>query len=419
MIFLFGPFELDTTERRLQREGEVVPLRAKIFDTLSALVECHGRLVRKDDLMKRLWPDSVVEENNLDHNISKLRRSLGERENGVRYIETVPRQGYRFIANVTAVDKPSAPGDMVEVPRRPVHLEQEIHSFTADDGAEIAYSIAGEGPVILKAANWLNHLEFELKSPIWQHWLPILTARNKLIRYDERGNGLSSWNISDFSFPAWVRDFERLADEVKEEKFTLLGISQGAAVAISYAVKHPERVERMILHGSFARGWTKRSNADDIERRNAFLTLARLGWGKDNPAFRQMFTTIYMPDGLPEHQEWWNELQRVCTSPENAVQLMYAAGSIDVLDLLPKVKCPTLVMHSEGDEAVPVAEGRLVASRIPGAKFVTLPSRNHLVIHSEPAWPIFVRELSTFMAWPQRDQVAQARPIPRKAEAAG
>jgi len=418
MIFLFGPFELDTTERRLLHEGKAVSLRGKIFDTLCALVQQHGHLVRKDDLMQRLWPDSVVEENNLDHNISKLRRCLCEKEDGVRYIETVPRQGYRFIAEVTVVDKRSVPGVVVELPHpQPIQFNQDIRSFTADDGARIAYSIAGEGPVILKAANWLNHLEFELQSPIWQHWLPILTRHNTLLRYDERGNGLSSWNIQDFSFGAWVRDFERLADEVKQEKFTLLGISQGAAVAISYAVKYPERVERMILYGSFARGWMKRSNADDVERRNAFLTLVRLGWGKDNPAFRQMFTTMYMPDGLPEHQAWWNELQRVCTSPENAVQLMNAAGPIDVVDLLPSVKCPTLVMHSEGDEAVPVAEGRLVASRIPGAKFVTLPSRNHLVIHSEPAWPIFVRELSTFMAWPQ--QIAQAEYISRKAEAAG
>jgi DNA-binding winged helix-turn-helix (wHTH) protein/pimeloyl-ACP methyl ester carboxylesterase len=420
MVFLFGSFELDTTERRLQREGELVPLRAKIFDTLCALVEHHGRLVRKDDLMQRLWPDSVVEENNLDHNISKLRRSLCEGDDGIRYIETVPRQGYRFVAEVTVIDNRSAPGVVVELPHpEPIQFEQDIRFFTTDDGARIAYSIAGKGPVLLKAANWLNHLEFELQSPIWRHWLPILTKHNTLIRYDERGNGLSSWNIEDFSFEAWVRDFERLTEEVKVDKFCLLGISQGAAVAVSYAVKHPERVDKLILHGSFARGWKKRPIPGEIERRNALLTLLRLGWGKDNPAFRQMFTTIFMPDGLPEHQDWWNELQRVTTSPENAVQLLDAGGSIDVVDLLPKVKCPTLVMHSEGDEAVPVAEGRLVASRIPKAKFVALPSRNHLVIHSEPAWPIFVRELSIFMQWPDNAHVARTRRMPYTAEAAG
>ncbi len=408
MLYRFGPFELDPLERRLLRAGDVVPLRAKLFDTLCALVEQHGHLVRKDDLMQKVWPDSVVEENNLDHNISKLRQSLSEGDNGVRYIETVPRQGYRFAADVKEVEQGSGfvqAVDYLVPPSAP--FQQEIRSFTAQDGARIAYSVAGEGPVILKAANWLNHLEFELTSPIWQHWLPILTRHNTLIRYDERGNGLSSWNIEDYSFEAWVRDFEQLAGEVNSEKFTLLGISQGAAVAVSFAAKYPERVEKMILHGSFARGWAKRPIAGEIERRNAFLTLARLGWGKDNPAFRQMFTTMYMPDCLPEQQAWWNELQRVCTSPENAVQLMHAAGRIDVIDLLPKVKCPTLIMHSEGDEAVPIAEGRLVAARIPKAKFVVLPSRNHLVIHSEPAWPMFVRELSSFMGWPSAQQQSQ------------
>ena len=408
MVHLFGPFELDTVERRLLREGEVVPLRAKIFDTLCALVEQHGRLVRKDELMQRIWPDSVVEENNLDHNISKLRHSLCNGDEGVRYIETVPRQGYRFIANVTTIESSSAPAGVVEFPGpASAPLEQDIRFFNSFDGARIAYSVAGNGPVLLKAANWLNHLEFELKSPIWQHWLPLLTRHNKLIRYDERGNGLSSWNVQDFSFEAWVKDFERLTEEVKVDKFSLLGISQGAAVAVSYAVKYPEKVDKLILYGSFARGWMKRPIPGEIERRNALLTLLRLGWGKDNPAFRQMFTTIFMPDGLPEHQDWWNELQRVCTSAENAVQLLHAGGAIDVVDLLPKVKCPTLVMHSEGDEAVPIAEGRLVAARIPKAKFVPLPSRNHLVIHAEPAWPIFVRELSRFMEWPSAERQNQ------------
>jgi DNA-binding winged helix-turn-helix (wHTH) protein/pimeloyl-ACP methyl ester carboxylesterase len=402
MVFRFGPYELDVDERRVTKSGEDVPLTGKVFDTLCVLVENHGRLIRKDELMQKLWPDSVVEDNNLDHNISRLRRTLGDGRDGNQFIQTVPRQGYRFLCDVTAVAHDHDSTGVVEFPGPlpPPNFEQDIRFFTTYDGARIAYSVAGNGPVLLKAANWLNHLEFELKSPIWRHWLPILTQHNTLIRYDERGNGLSDWNVQDFSFEAWLRDFEKLTEEVNVEKFSLLGISQGAAVAVWYAAKYPEKVDKLILHGSFARGWAKRPIPGEIERRNAFLTLVRLGWGKDNPAFRQMFTTLYMPDGLPEHQAWWNELQRVCTSPENAVQLMNAAGRIDVVDLLPKVKCPTLVMHCSGDEAVPVAEGRLVASRIARSQFVELPSRNHLVIHSEPAWPIFVRELSKFMEWP-------------------
>ncbi len=403
-IFQFGPFVLDVAERRLLRAGEAIPLRGKVFDTLCVLVENQGCLLRKDELMQRLWPESTVEENNLDHNISRLRRALGDGVNGHQFIETVPRQGYRFVFDVKTVATPDrvVVSDVVEFPgsQSSGQIQQDIRFFNTYDGARIAYSVAGKGPVLLKAANWLNHLEFELKSPIWRHWLPILTRHNTLIRYDERGNGLSSWNVNDFSFEAWVRDFERLTEEVKVDKFSVLGISQGAAVAVSFAAKYPEKVDKLILYGSFARGWMKRSIPGEVDRRNALLTLVRLGWGKDNPAFRQLFTTMFMPDGLPEHQDWWNELQRVCTSPENAVQLLNAAGPIDVVDLLPKIKCPALVMHCAGDEAVPVAEGRLMAARIPHSQFVELPSRNHLVIHTEPAWPIFVREVSKFMNWP-------------------
>ncbi|PWT71650.1 MAG: transcriptional regulator [Proteobacteria bacterium] len=401
VVYEFGHFQLDVPERRLLRDGHIVPLRSKVFDTLCILVKNHGRLLRKEELMAQLWPDSVVEENNLDHNVSKLRQALGE--NGdQKFIQTVPRQGYRFVAEVKSAGEAVHDGPfLVPTPKRepPPPIQQEVRFFEARDATRIAYSVVGGGPVLVKAANWLNHLDFDLKSPVWQHWLPLLTQHHQVVRYDERGNGLSSWNVEDFSFEAWVRDFEQLIEELQLKKFSILGISQGAAVAVWYAAHHPERVERMVLVGSFARGWKHRPIPHEVERRNALMTLARLGWGKDNPAFRQMFTTMFMPDALPEHHHWFNDLQRVCTSPDNAVELMIAAGEIDVVDLLPKVKCPTLVMHCDGDEAVPIAEGRLVAARIPGAQFVELPSRNHNVIPSEPAWPIFVRHLGSFMGW--------------------
>src|SRR4051812_24460513 len=302
MVYRFAQFELDIEERRLSLDGQSVVLRPKVFDALCLLVENHGRLLRKDELMRRLWPEQFVEDNNLDHTISQLRRVLRDGEKEKRFIETVPRQGYRFIYDVTkAVDDGQGSAERSEV--EAAAFKQDIRFFDAKDGARIAYSIAGEGPVILKAANWLNHLEFELKSPIWQHWLPILTRHNTLIRYDERGNGLSSWNVQDFSFEAWLRDFEQLTQEVKVDRFTLLGISQGAAVAVWYAAKYPEKVERLVLCGSYARGWMRRPIPGEVERRNALMTLVRLGWGKDNPAFRQLFTTIYMPDGGPEHQQ--------------------------------------------------------------------------------------------------------------------
>jgi DNA-binding winged helix-turn-helix (wHTH) protein len=233
MLFHFGSFQLEVDERRLTRAGEVIPLRSKVFDTLCILVENHGSLVRKDELMQRLWPDSIVEENNLDHNISKLRQALADGNNGQKFIETVPRQGYRFSAEVWAHDgETRSKAQLASVDEPPPETKQDIRFFTAHDGAHIAHSVAGQGPVLVKAANWLNHLEFELKSPVWRHYLPVLTQHHTLIRYDERGNGLSSWNISDFSFESWLRDFEQLIDELQLKRFSLLGISQGAAVAV-------------------------------------------------------------------------------------------------------------------------------------------------------------------------------------------
>jgi DNA-binding winged helix-turn-helix (wHTH) protein/pimeloyl-ACP methyl ester carboxylesterase len=397
--YIFGPFHFDVEERRLLRGTEVIRLRGKPFDTLRALVENAGRLVRKDELMQAVWPDTIVEENNVDHCISQLRKLFGKDDH---YIETVPRQGYRFTAEVVLT-----PDKQQSIQAAPVHPpqfvpdvpSQEIRFFEAGDGARIAYSLAGSGPPLIKAANWLNHLDFEWHSPIWAHWVAELTKHHTLVRYDERGNGLSDWNITDFSFAAWVRDFERLVDTIKLDRFPVLGISQGAAVAVAYAAKHPERVSQLVLYGAYVRGWMLRGSAEESERRNALLTLVRLGWGRDNPAFRQIFTTLFMPEATPEQADWFNELQRVSTSPENAVQLLAEAGRVNVIDQLPLVKCPTLVLHCKDDAAVPVSEGRLIAARIPGAKFVELPGRNHVVTPKEPAWPEFLATVGNFLGW--------------------
>ena len=395
----FAEFAIDVNERRLLRNGVDLKLRGKVFDTLCVFVENAGRLLRKDELLAKVWPDAAVEENNLDHCVSQLRRVLGDTNQ--HFIETVPRQGYRFLQAVRnsgcteRVESESA----FEIPKIPA---QTIRSFLTNDGVNIAYSRCGSGPPLVKAANWLNHLEFEWHSPIVAHWVAEFTKHHTLYRYDERGNGLSDWNVDDFSFAAWVRDFEQLIDTISIENFALLGISQGGAVAVSYAARHPERVSKLILYGAFARGWMLRNTPGEIERRHALLTLVKFGWGKDNPAFRQLWTTIFMPDATREEAEWFNELQRKTTSPENAYELLLAGGRINVVDLLPLVQCPTLVLHCKNESAVPIAEGRLIASKIPGAKFVELPSRNHLVTPHEAAWPMFLDAVSEFMGWENR-----------------
>ncbi|HSA91894.1 MAG TPA: alpha/beta fold hydrolase [Terriglobales bacterium] len=396
--YQFGPFRLDVPERQLLRGADSIPLRAKVFDTLALLVENHGRLLTKDELIKAVWPDSVVEENNLNHNISVLRKALGEGATGQAYIETVPRVGYRFVAEVEEVadERTPAPAAPSAVP---LPVRQEIRFCTAPDGVRIAYSTVGSGAPLVKAANWLNHLEFEWQSPIWSHWISELVRHHTVVRYDERGNGLSDWSAEDLSFESWVRDLETVVNAAGLERFALLGISQGGAVACAYAARHPGKVSHLVLYGAFARGWMHRGSPEEIERRDAMMTLTRLGWGTDNLAFRQLWTAHFMPEATPEQAQWFSDLQRVTASPENAVRLMTEAGHIQVVDLLPQVRVPAIVLHCEHENAVPFAEGRLLAASIPGARLVPLPGRNHLVLPAEPAWPLFLQELGAFLGW--------------------
>jgi eukaryotic-like serine/threonine-protein kinase len=276
-------------------------------------------------------------------------------------------------------------------------MEQQIHFCTTDDDVRIAYATVGEGPPLVKAANWLSHLEFDWRSPVWRHLLAEFARDHTFIRYDERGNGLSDWNVSDLSFDAWVEDLDSVVEANKLDRFPLLGISQGGAVAIAYAVRHPEKVSHLILYGAYARGWAQRESPEEIEQRQAALTLVRLGWGKDNPAFRQLWTTLYAPDATPEQAQSFNDLQRVSTSPENAVKLLNIMGNIDVVDLLPQVKVPTLVLHCRDEAGVPFEEGRKLAGTIPGALFVPLNGRNHLLLEGDPSWGTFVKEVRHFL----------------------
>jgi len=395
----FGPFRLEVGERRLFHDGRAVPLRTKVFDTLCVLVEHAGRLLTKPELMQSIWPDTAVEENNLNHNISTLRRALGDQATGQRYIETVPRVGYRFVATVKSA--PETPRAVRPAPAAAPErsLRQEIRFCTASDGIRIAYSTVGRGPALVKAANWLNHLEYEWESPVWKHWIQAISPHHTLVRYDERGCGLSDWHVPDLAFETWVRDLETVVDALGIEQFDLLGISQGGAVAIAYAVRHPDRIRQLILCDAYARGWALRDDHIELEARRALLRLVQLGWGRDNPEFRRMYTSRFLPDGTAEQLQWLSELQQISASSENAVRFMEEFSRIDVRALLPDVRVPTTVFHSERELVVPIHEGRLLAAGIRGARFVPLPSRNHLLLGDEAAWPIFLRELGETLGW--------------------
>ncbi|HEY6620869.1 MAG TPA: alpha/beta fold hydrolase [Steroidobacteraceae bacterium] len=245
----------------------------------------------------------------------------------------------------------------------------------------------------------MTHLEFDVESPIWRHLYRELSRDHTLIRYDARGNGLSDRDVKDVSFETFVGDLETVVDAAGFERFALLGISQGCAISIAYAARHPERVTHLILFGGYAVGWAKRvRSAAEKEQDAAMLTLMRLGWGQENPAFRQLFTSQFIPGGTKEQTDWFNELQRISTSPEDAVRNLVANGDTDVSALLGKVAVPTLVMHSRGDARVPFDQGRRLAAGIPGARFVSLSSGNHLILEDEPAFPRFLLEIRAFVS---------------------
>ncbi len=392
--YRFGPFQLDVRERRLSRGAEVIPLRLKVFDTLRVLVESAGKLMTKQELLDAVWPETTVEENNLNHNVSVLRKALGERATGQQYIETIPRVGYRFIAGVETAE-PRAGAAVATAAR----LRQELRYCTTRDNVRLAYATVGSGPPLVKASNWLTHLDLEWDSPIWRHWWSALSLHHRVVRYDERGNGMSQRDIDDVSFDTWVQDLEAVVDAAGLDRFSLLGISRGGPIAIAYAVKHPERLTHLVLYGAYAAGVNHVGNPRRIEERRALQSLTRLGWGLNNPAFRRMFTRRFIPQAGPEHEQWFEELQRISTSPENAARLMERSDNLDVRPLLPKVQTPTLVLHCDRDGNVPAESGREIAAAIPNARYVSLPSPNHLMMEEEPAWTMFLDEVGLFLDW--------------------
>ena len=276
-------------------------------------------------------------------------------------------------------------------------MRQSTRMLRTRDGVNLAWARAGQGPPLVRASTWLTHLEHDWESPVWRHWLEFLASHFEVIRYDERGSGMSDWVVDDYSWPRWIEDFEAVVDAAQPATpFPILGVSQGGVAAISYAARYPERVSHLILCGAYARGWGERDMHEGAQQYRAILELTRLGWGQQNPVYRQLFTSRFVPEGTPEQLDWFNELCRKTTKPEVAAKLLTARMSPNVRDLLPKVTVPTLVMHATHDEVVPLSEGRLIAAEIPDARFVQLESRNHILLEHESAWRRFKEEVLQF-----------------------
>lgn len=407
-LYSFAEFELDLDRCELRRAGAPVHVEPKVLDLICHLVVNRHRVVSKNELLDAVWGDRFVSESALTSSLKSARRALGDSGAQQRFIRTVQRKGYRFVHDAVA-----APADHVAVGTGPTgsagaadgHEErnlvetQQIRFCHARDGARIAFATVGHGPVLMKAANWMTHLDLEWTSPVWSHWLHGLAQGRRLVRYDERGCGLSTWDVPGFGFDDWVDDLATVVDAAGLDRFPLLGVSQGGSVAITYAVQHPERVSHLILSGAYARGRLVRAqNAQERAAAELNLELARVGWGREDPSFLQVFASQFLPDGT--HEEWaaFTDFQRRTTSPDNAVRFLEVFGQIDVTRVAGGVSCPTLILHSRADVRVPVSQATELADLIPDSRLVLLESHNHLLTEHEPAWPEFLAQITRFLA---------------------
>ncbi len=394
MRYRFGRFVLDTDSYQLLDGDAPIHLEPGAFDVLSFLVSHRDRVVSKNELLDSVWGDRYVSESALTSRIRDARRVLGDDGTEQRMIRTTHGRGYRFVSEVEEL----GPGRTASLTDAPT-MEQEIRFCTSSDGGRLAYATVGSGPVLVRAAHWLTHVDYDWRSPVWHHWLTGIGAHRTLVRYDERGCGLSDHDMVDCSLDAWVDDLKSVADDFGLDRFPVLGVSQGGAVAMAFASRFPERVSKLVLLNTYLRGPAVRARSrDDHAAAEIQYDLIRLGWERDDdPTFRRFFAANLAPDAPNEVHAAFAELLRRTTSAENALRLMRTWSELDVSDEATTVRCPALVLHCRNDLRVPFDQGLEVAAAIPDSRFVTLDTRNHLFRVEEPAWTAFIDAMNSFL----------------------
>ena len=274
---------------------------------------------------------------------------------------------------------------------------QDIRFARSADGVGIAYAVHGSGPPLLIDACWLSHLQFDWQSPVWRHFLVELGRVATVIRYDERGHGLSDRGVTDHSLQARLADLEAVADDAGFERFALLAMAQGGPVAIEYAARHPERLTRLAFYNSYA-GAQVAATPEEVELFAAFEAMIKVGWARPTSEFRRVFSSMMIPGGTEEQMRWLDDLQKMSVDAETAVLSRSQRQVIDSSARMAELDLPTLVLHSRGDQMIEFKECRALAAGIRGARLVALESNNHIVLADEPAWPVFLGELTTFLS---------------------
>jgi pimeloyl-ACP methyl ester carboxylesterase/DNA-binding winged helix-turn-helix (wHTH) protein len=384
----FDIYALDLQRCALLREGAELQLRPKSFDVLRYLAEHAGRLVPKEELIEAVWPGIFVTDDSVVQCIREIRAAISD--DAHRVIKTIPRRGYLFAAKLSGEE----PG------KRLPSLDsrgQDITFCRTEDGVHVAVASVGQGMPLVCTPTWATHLEYDWESPARARLWHYLADRFRLIRYDGRGFGLSDRDVADISCATHERDLQAVVDALNLHHHALLAISGGAATAIAYAIRNPDRVSKMVLHGSFALGRNRRGGAQEAEIAKAWIAILRQGWADDNSALLRIFSSVWLPGATAEQISWYGNMLRRSTSVENAIRMRTAADEVDIVDLLPKVSVPTLVTHCRHDNSIPFEEGRRIATAIPNARLVSLDSENHVPLPGEPAWQKFVSEIEAFL----------------------
>jgi DNA-binding winged helix-turn-helix (wHTH) protein/pimeloyl-ACP methyl ester carboxylesterase len=401
VVFVFGRMSLDPGRRELRSGSTVVPIEPKVFDLLQFLICNRDRVVSRDDLVAAVWGGRSVSDSAIAVRINAARRAIGDDGEHQRLIRTVARKGFRFVGDLREEPGLAAwdPSDAAAGQRTASHgpRDQKIAFCKTRDGINLAVASVGDGMPLVSTPTWATHLEYDWQSPARARLWRRLADRFRLIRYDARGFGLSDRDVPEISFATFGRDLEAVIASLDVRRYALLAISQGVATAVAHAVRNPDRVSKMVLHGGFARGRNKRNSAKDAEMAKAWIAVMRQGWGDDDSALLRIFSSVWLPGASAEQISWYANTLRKSTSVDTAIRSRSVADEIDIDELLPKVSVPTLVLHCRHDNSVPFDEGRRMAALIPNASFVSLDSENHVPLPEEPAWQTFVGEIETFL----------------------
>jgi len=388
----FGRFRFEPATTRLWAGEREIKLTPKAAAVLALLIARAGEPVTKQELFAAVWAHRVVSDDALTTCIQELRKAFGDDPRKPRYIQTRHRSGYQFIATLSPSGNSTAPARVPLAANAgqpdPAALAQRIAYVRSKDRANIAYAVSGSGPPLVRAGTWLTHVQHDWESPLWSHWLRFMSSRHTLVRYDPRGCGLSKADVANITFDAWVEDLETVVDRLGLESFPLFGMSQGAAVAAEYAIRHPQRVTQLTLYAPMVTGWRGRTSVN-AQQWQSMEQLVLSGWGEANMAFPSMFSHLFLPDAPPDIRQWYAELQRKTASKEVASRFMKVLAELQMFARLKQVTVPTLVIQIADDQVINQRTVAGIAGEIPGSEFVSIEGRNHVLLEDEPGWEQF------------------------------